>query len=273
MATPKQQTKQPKQQTKHKSIAEALAAAQANMSNAVKNKKNPHYKSTFADFPAVRDIVMPALSAEGIACIQHIDGDDGVHVILRTTLHWGDSDGIVHTLEAGSCKVKLEGRNAAQSAGSSSSYFKRYQMAGAGGIAQADDDGESTVSQQRTETRPQRQRTPPPAPQGPKPKPGAVPCPKCQSKTWDNFAYREWMKSNPRAKKKAALACDKWQKCGWTIWPRSEATAFLSDSAIASKPKTAPDEMKSRINNDGMQSDIEQSHFEGGVFDDGLSKT
>jgi hypothetical protein len=30
---------------KHESLAEALAAAQAEMTNAVKNAKNPHYKS------------------------------------------------------------------------------------------------------------------------------------------------------------------------------------------------------------------------------------
>ena len=244
MATPKQQTK-PKQ---HPNLVSALAAAQSNMSNVLKNKTNPHFGKDYADLSAVRDVVLPALNEQGIACMAHIDGDCGFCTV-RTVLYFG-----AESLEVGSKTVKVGGRSECQETLSASSYLRRGHLAARGGIAQADDDGESTVGQQRTETRPQRQRTPPPAPRGPNGKPGAVPCPKCQSETVENFAYREWMKSNPSAKKKAAYACRMWEKCGWTIWPRSEATAFLSDSAIASKPKIAPDEKPA-------------------LFDDGLSKT
>ena len=220
------------------------------MDNVLKNKKNPHFKSDYADLSAVRDVVIPALNEQGIACVQHIDGDCGFCTV-RTVLHFG-----AETMEVGNKTVSVSGsRSECQSALSAATYFRRGHLAALGGIAQADDDGESTVGQQRTETRPQRQRTPPPAPQGPKAKPGAVPCPKCQSKTWDNFAYREWMKSNPHAKKKAALACDDWKNCKWTIWDRTGATAFLSDALASDQPaKTATDEKPA-------------------LFDDGLSKT
>jgi hypothetical protein len=237
MAPPKQQT----------TLAAALAAAQSKMDNVLKNKKNPHFKSDYADLSAVRDVVIPALNEQGIAVVAHIDGDVGFCTI-RTVILFGSE-----AMEIGSKTVKVGGRSECQETLSASSYIRRGHLAALGGIAQADDDGESTVHQQRTETRPQAPRQAPrqaPMVQGPAAKPGAVPCPKCQSETVDNFAYREWMKSNPNAKKKAAYACRMWQKCGWTIWPRAEATAFLSDSAIASKPKTATDENPALFDDD-----------------------
>ena len=246
MATPKQQT----------TLAAALAAAQSKMDNVLKNKKNPHFKSDYADLSAVRDVVIPALNEQGIACMAHIDGPTG-ECTVRTVLYFGSE-----SLEVGSKTVKVGGRSECQETLSASSYLRRGHLAALGGIAQVDDDGESTVRQQRTETRPQRQRTPPPAPQGPKVKPGAVPCPKCQSKTWDNFAYREWMKSNPAAKKKPALACNDWKNCKWMIWDRTGATAFLSDSAIASdQPAKTEPPAKTATNEKPA------------LFDDGLSKT
>ena len=72
MATPK----------KHESFAAAIAAAQANMSNAIKNAKNEAFKqggraSGYADLAAVRDVALPAFNAEGIAVLQSVDGGDG----------------------------------------------------------------------------------------------------------------------------------------------------------------------------------------------------
>ena len=67
--------------TKHESFAAAIAAAQANMSNAIKNAKNPHFKSNYADLAAVRDVALPAFNAEGVAVLQSVDGSDGwIHV-------------------------------------------------------------------------------------------------------------------------------------------------------------------------------------------------
>jgi len=174
---------------KHNSIAEALSTAQSKMGNAVKNSVNPHFKSTFADFPAVRDIVIPALSAEGIACIQHVDGADG-SVTVRTTIHWMET-----TIEAGNCTIKLDGRNAAQAVGSASTYLKRYQLAGLGGVAQVDDDGQSATD--APQTTPSRARAPSTAqPQQRAPEPTSttatnVPdCPTCQGPMWNNVDKR-----------------------------------------------------------------------------------
>jgi len=136
----------PKPKPKHNSIAEALSTAQSKMGNAVKNSVNPHFKNRYADLSAVRDVVIPALAAEGIACIQHVDGADG-SVTVRTTLHWMET-----TIEAGNCTIKLDGRNAAQAVGSATTYIRRYQLAAVGGIAQEDDDGQTATNEPRPTT-------------------------------------------------------------------------------------------------------------------------
>ena len=69
-------------------IAAALAKAQASMKNATLNKVNPHFKSKYADLAGIRDTVIPALSANGIAVAQTLDrlgadGHVGSYVITR----------------------------------------------------------------------------------------------------------------------------------------------------------------------------------------------
>jgi len=241
---------------KHNSIAEALATAQSKMGNAVKNSVNPHFKSTFADFPAVRDIVIPALSAEGIACIQHVDGADGC-VTVRTTIHWMET-----TIEAGNCTIKLDGRNAAQAVGSATTYLKRYQLAAVGGIAQEDDDGQSATNEPSNPTSMARApSTAQPQKRAPAPTRGTatnVPdCPTCQGPMWDNREQREQQKRDKQegTRSKApgpAYKC-KDKSCGGVHWE-------------------APSEMGSRIENDGMHADAQQQEerSERGGFDDGL---
>jgi len=126
MATPK----------KHESFAAAIAAAQANMDNAIKNAKNPHFKSDYADLSAVRDVALPAFNAEGIAVLQAVDGGDG-WITVSTALLWGSE-----RLEVGRCSLPLgEPRNLKHETGSISTYLRRYQLAAVAQIAQVDDDG------------------------------------------------------------------------------------------------------------------------------------
>tara|TARA_R110002020_G_C16196807_1_gene765919 strand:+ start:422 stop:1084 length:663 start_codon:yes stop_codon:yes gene_type:complete len=129
--------------TKHESFAAAIAAAQANMNNAIKGSVNPHFKSRYADLAAVRDVVLPALNAEGVAVLQSIDGEDDV-ITVSTTLLWG-----AERIEAGRCSISISGeRNRAQGAGKVASYLRRYQLASLG-IAQEDDDGQSIAETPR----------------------------------------------------------------------------------------------------------------------------
>ena len=125
---------------KHESLAEALAAAQSEMTNAVKNAKNPHYKSNYADLAAVRDIVVPALSAHGVCVVQGLQAsaiEDSATVI--TTLYFG-----AEVMEVSRVTVSLAGeKNKAQGIGKISSYIRRYSLAALGGIGQEDSDAET----------------------------------------------------------------------------------------------------------------------------------
>lgn len=200
---------------KHTTIAEALATAQSKMGNAVKNSVNPHFKNRYADLSAVRDVVIPALTAEGIACIQHVDGADG-SVTVRTTLHWGET-----TIEAGNCSIKIDGRNAAQAVGSASTYLRRYQLAAMGGIAQEDDDGQTATSAPRAQQNQQQRPAPTQQRQSaPAPNRGTttnVPdCPTCQGPMWDNIAKRAGGWKGPALKcKNSDCAGVHWEAPGY----------------------------------------------------------
>ena len=140
---------------KHESLAEALAAAQAEMTNAVKNAKNPHYKSNYADLAAVRDIVVPALSAHGVCVVQGLQAsaiEDSATVI--TTLYFG-----AEVMEVSRVTVSLAGeKNKAQGIGKISSYIRRYSLAALGGIGQEDSDAETrgTVSEHARQSQPNK---------------------------------------------------------------------------------------------------------------------
>jgi hypothetical protein len=213
---------------KHTTIAEALSTAQSKMGNAVKNSVNPHFKNRYADLSAVRDVVIPALAAEGIACIQHVDGADG-SVTVRTTLHWGET-----TIEAGNCSIKIDGRNAAQAVGSATTYIRRYQLAAVGGIAQEDDDGQTATTSPRAQQ--SQQQRPAPTQQrqsAPAPTRGTttnVPdCPTCQGPMWDNIAKRAGGWKGP------ALKCKK-DSCDGKYW---DAPGFQQQEATDQEDRDA----------------------------------
>jgi len=124
---------------KHDNLASALAAAQGEMSNASKNAKNPHFKSTYADLASLRDAVIPVLSAHGIALVQLCDGD-GQTVSVTTRLLFG-----AESMDCGRLTISISGaRNPAQAAGAAITYARRYQLGAVAGVAATeDDDGNS----------------------------------------------------------------------------------------------------------------------------------
>ena len=64
MATPK--TNEP---TGPATIAEALSAAQAELTDPPKDSVNPHFKSRYADLATVLKTVRPVLARHGIALV------------------------------------------------------------------------------------------------------------------------------------------------------------------------------------------------------------
>jgi hypothetical protein len=122
-------------------LAAALARAQAAMGNVTKDSANPHFRSRFASLAAVRDVVVPALAAQGIAVVQMPGNDEQGRVTVRTLLlhSAGELDcGTVAT------SATVRGGNEAQAVGSALSYLRRYALASIAGVAQEDDDGNAS---------------------------------------------------------------------------------------------------------------------------------
>lgn len=116
-------------------IAPALVKAQSEMSNAVKDSKNPFFKSSYADLNSVREAVIPALNKNGITCLQptvHIEGKSFVQTLL---LH--ESGEYISSLTEIICNKA----NDAQSHGSGVTYARRYGLQSMCNIGSDDDDG------------------------------------------------------------------------------------------------------------------------------------
>ena len=122
-----------------KSIATALAKAQAEMGKALKQSNNPHFKSKYADLGNVMDACLPSLNAVGIAVIQPT-GEDEHGRFVETVLIHGESG------ERLSCRVPLiVAKNDMQGYGSAVTYGRRYGLMAMAGIAPEDDDGNAAA--------------------------------------------------------------------------------------------------------------------------------
>lgn len=138
-------------------IAKALAAAQAEMSNAVLNKTNPHFKSRYADLAAIRDAVMPALTKHGIAVIQLPTIHNGAFVLITHLRHGGGE--IIESI------YPLPGSSGKpQEIGSAITYARRYSLAAMCGISAEEDDDANAAEDaaRRASATPKRPATAPP---------------------------------------------------------------------------------------------------------------
>jgi hypothetical protein len=122
-----------------KSIAAALAKAQANMGKALKLANNPHFKSKYADLSSVMDACLPSLNEAGIAVIQPT-GENEHGRYVETILIHGESG------ESLACRVPLiVAKNDMQGYGSAVTYGRRYGLMAMAGIAAEDDDGNAAA--------------------------------------------------------------------------------------------------------------------------------
>jgi hypothetical protein len=119
-------------------LAAALSKAQAVMTAAQKNKKNPHFKSDYADLASIIDAVRKPLTDNGLAFTQTIySGEMGLFLetlLLHTSGHWLRSE---YPLVQGT----------PQQTGSSLTYARRYSLSSIAGIAaDEDDDGAAATN-------------------------------------------------------------------------------------------------------------------------------
>jgi hypothetical protein len=120
-------------------IAVAIVKAQSIMGNAIKDAKNPFFKSSYANLNAVREAVLPAMNSNGISVLQPIIQVDGKSFVETVLLH--ESGEFISSLT----EVIVSKVNDAQQQGSGISYARRYGLQSLANIGADDDDGEQAV--------------------------------------------------------------------------------------------------------------------------------
>lgn len=120
-------------------LAAALVKAQSVMGNAIKDAKNPFFKSSYANLNAVREAVLPAMNANGISVLQPTIQIDGKSFVETVLLH--ESGEFISSLT----EVIVSKANDAQQQGSGISYARRYGLQSLANIGADDDDGETAV--------------------------------------------------------------------------------------------------------------------------------
>lgn len=118
-------------------FATSFAAAQGQFTVAVKDSKNPHFKSTFASFAALVAACQGPLSANKISRVQRVIHDeDGKQYLETMLIHGGSGQYMSSVVAIGASAAKV------QEFGSALTYLKRYTLAAMLGIPQADDDAD-----------------------------------------------------------------------------------------------------------------------------------
>lgn len=120
-------------------LAEAMAKAWPELKNATLNKVNPHFKSRYADLPAIIDAVREPLAKNGISFAQTTHMTDA-GLVLRTTLLHVSGQSISSDYPLPMMVDKP------QQMGSALTYARRYSLAAICGIA-ADEDDDANAAQ------------------------------------------------------------------------------------------------------------------------------
>jgi hypothetical protein len=120
-------------------LAVALAKAQAAIEPAIKDSKNPHFGSKYADLAAVWSVVREPLAANGLAVVQ-MPSAEGQKVTLTTLLIHTSGQYLLSELTMTAVK------NDPQAIGSCITYARRYALAAVLGVSQEDDDGAAATA-------------------------------------------------------------------------------------------------------------------------------
>ena len=120
-------------------LAAALAKAQGEMTPAIKDSKNPFFKSSYADLNSVWASCRIALTKNGLAVTQATDYINDKLMLITTLMHasgqWQKSFMPI-----------IAAKPDAQSMGSAITYARRYSLASMVGVTPDDDDDGNAAS-------------------------------------------------------------------------------------------------------------------------------
>jgi hypothetical protein len=123
-----------------KELATAMAKAQAEIKAALKDSKNPHFKSSYADLTSVWDACRTALTKNGLSIVQ-IPNFEGDEVWLETMLLHASGESI-----SGRYPLRPQ-QQTPQGYGSALTYARRYSLAAMVGVVADEDDDGNAASQ------------------------------------------------------------------------------------------------------------------------------
>lgn len=123
-------------------LFKALSRAQGQLKAAVKDSKNPFYKSYYADLNSVFDACRDQLAQNDLCISQTMHFQDGQHFLITTL---GHSSG--QWLKSMAPIIVKAEKIDAQSFGSAVTYQRRYALSAIVGVStEVDDDGNNAVS-------------------------------------------------------------------------------------------------------------------------------
>ena len=134
-------------------ISAALLKAQVKIQHAVKDAKNPFFKSSYADLNSVIESCKQHLNDEGIVVLQPMLSD-GANDYLETTLLHAESGQFIVS------KMRLLPPKNMQDYGSAISYARRYSLQALVFVGAEDDDGERTMERPEARKPTQIPKTP-----------------------------------------------------------------------------------------------------------------
>ena len=142
-----------------------MVKAQSEMGNAVKDSKNPFFKSSYADLNSIREASLPVLNKHGISVLQPTSVIDGRLYVETLLLHESGE------YLSGLYEVVVGKQNDPQALGSAISYSRRYSLQSMINIGAEDNDAESATDRNKTSVRSSAEQKP------------ALPAPKLEVKT------------------------------------------------------------------------------------------
>lgn len=142
-------------------IAGALALAQGAITNAEKDRVNPHLGNKYMTLTSVWDAIRKPLSDNGLSIVQVTEADDDGAVLLLTRLMHASGQYIEATYPV--IGMENRGVNAAQAAGSALTYARRYSLTSLIGVVADEDDDAGAATGNRQQAKPQTQAKPAPA--------------------------------------------------------------------------------------------------------------
>jgi len=125
-------------------LAEALAAAQGEITGALKDSANPFFKSKYADLASCWDACRSSLSKNGLAVVQAPTTEAGETYLVTILMH-SSGQSVRSSLKVQPAKEDM------QALGSALTYARRYALAAMVGIAQVDDDGNAASGRANAE--------------------------------------------------------------------------------------------------------------------------